>query len=205
MPVLPHSEACERNKQPIADVLRNRLAACSGVLEIGSGTGQHAVYFAAEMPHLVWQPTEQPAYLADLSLRTELEGGFNLRPPRALDVTQTPWPSFDADAVFTANTLHIMAWDAVRSLISGVGRLLPSEGLLCVYGPFLYDGEYTSPSNAEFDRMLKARDAASGLRDIGAVESHARDSDLVLDADHEMPAFNRLLVFVKRCPTAGAP
>jgi SAM-dependent methyltransferase len=195
--MLPFSEACERNKNPILEVLRETFAARSDVLEIGSGTGQHAVYFAAQLPHLVWHATEQLAYLADLAARVQAEGGANLTQPTVLDVRQSIWPVLSVDAAFTANTLHIMSWAEVLALFRGIGRTLAPGGTFCVYGPFRYEGRYTSPSNAEFDRMLQARDPESGLRDITAVTKLATGVGLQLVADHDLPAFNRMLVFTK--------
>jgi cyclopropane fatty-acyl-phospholipid synthase-like methyltransferase len=178
-------------------VLRIRFADRRQVLEIGSGTGQHAVFFAAHLPHLTWHPTEQLAHLADLAERVRLEGGVNLEPPTVLDVKQDIWPQTRADAVFTANTLHIMSWTEVGALFRGSGATLLPGGVLCIYGPFRYDGKYTSKSNAEFDRMLRERDPNSGLREISAVVDLAGTAGLNLVADHDLPAFNRLLVFAK--------
>jgi SAM-dependent methyltransferase len=195
--MLPLSAACERNKDPILEVLRLRFADRAQVLEIGSGTGQHAVHFARALAHLTWHPTEQLAYLADLAERVKLEGGHNLRPPTLLDVTQAVWPVRSVDAMFTANTLHIMSWTEVIALYRGVGAVLAPGGVFCVYGPFRYDGRYTSDSNQEFDRMLQERDPQSGLRDILAVTALAEQYGLILDADHDLPANNRLVVFTK--------
>jgi len=195
--MLTFSAACERNKGPILEVLRTAFAGRVHVLEIGSGTGQHAVYFSKALTHLTWHPTEQAAYLADLTARAKLEGGRNLSPPTLLDVRQAVWPLRTVDAVFTANTLHIMSWPEVISLYRGIGAVLAPGGVLCVYGPFRYDGRYTSDSNREFDRMLQERDPQSGLRDIHAVTSLAAEYGLRLDADHDLPAYNRLLVFAK--------
>jgi cyclopropane fatty-acyl-phospholipid synthase-like methyltransferase len=195
--MLPVSEACERNKEPILGVLRSCFADRVEVLEIGSGTGQHAVYFARHLSHLTWQPTEQLGYLEDLAARIQLEGGGNLRVPTVLDVRQTIWPVRSVDAVFTANTLHIMSWPEVVALYQGVGGVLAPSGIMCAYGPFRYDGRYTSESNREFDNMLRDRDPASGLRDIQAIAELARQYGMRLTADHDLPAFNRLLVFAK--------
>jgi cyclopropane fatty-acyl-phospholipid synthase-like methyltransferase len=195
--MLPFSAACERNKDPILEVLRIRFADRAQVLEIGSGTGQHAVYFARALEHLVWHPTEQLAYLADLTERVKLEGPHNLRAPTLLDVRQAVWPLRSVDAIFTANTLHIMSWPEVTTLFAGVGNVLLPGGVLCVYGPFRYAGRFTSDSNREFDRMLQERDPQSGLRDIQAINSLAGQYGLRLDADHDLPANNRLLVFAK--------
>ena len=193
------SEACERNKGPILEVLNSELASSHTVLEIGSGTGQHAVHFAAALPHLAWQPTELAGELGPLAERIRLEGTPNLRVPVALDVREHPWAVPSADAVFSANALHIMAWSAVREFFRGVGEVLGPAGVLCVYGPFRYAGRYTSDSNAEFDRWLKARDPVSGIRDFEALDELARGAGLVLAADHAMPANNRTLVW-RRSP-----
>jgi cyclopropane fatty-acyl-phospholipid synthase-like methyltransferase len=195
--MLPFSAASERNKDPILDVLRIRFAGRAQVLEIGSGTGQHAVHVARALTHLTWHPTEQLAYLKDLVERVKLEGSRNVRAPTLLDVRQAVWPMRSVDAVFTANTLHIMSWPEVTALYRGVGAVLAPGGVFCVYGPFRYDGRYTSDSNQEFDRMLQERDPLSGLRDIQALVSLAEQYGLRLDADHDLPANNRLLVFAK--------
>ena len=197
MRVLPFSEACERNKGPILEMLRTHFAGCSQVLEIGSGTGQHAVYFAAQLAHLTWHPTERLGFLPDLAARIEAEGGPNVRPATVLDVMQPVWPLSRVDGIFTANTLHIMSWSEVTSMFQGIGATLAPGGTLCIYGPFRYDGRYTSPSNLEFDRMLQERDPRSGLREMAAVTSLAASFGLSLAADHDLPAFNRLLVFAK--------
>jgi cyclopropane fatty-acyl-phospholipid synthase-like methyltransferase len=195
--MLPLSEACERNKEPILSVLRACFADRNEVLEIGSGTGQHAVHFARHLAHLTWHPTEQLGYLPDLTARVQLEGRKNLRAPTVLDVRQSVWPLRSVDALFTANTLHIMSWPEVVALYHGAGAVLVPGGIMCVYGPFRYEGRYTSDSNREFDAMLRERDPASGLRDIQAVSQLAREYGMRLMADHDLPAFNRLLVFAK--------
>jgi SAM-dependent methyltransferase len=195
--MLPFSAACERNKEPILEVLRVRFAGRAQVLEIGSGTGQHAVHFSRALTDLNWHPTEQLAYLPDLTERVKLEGPANLRAPTLLDVRQAVWPLRSADALFTANTLHIMSWPEVVALFHGIGTVLAPGGVLCIYGPFRYEGRYTSDSNREFDRMLQERDPLSGLRDIRDIISLAAQYGLRLDADHDLPANNRLLVFNK--------
>ncbi|GAC1330660.1 MAG: class I SAM-dependent methyltransferase [Steroidobacteraceae bacterium] len=195
--MLPFSAACERNKEPILEVLRSRFAGRTQVLEIGSGTGQHAVHFARALAHLTWHPTEQLSYLAGLAERVKLEGPQNLRVPTLLDVRQAVWPLRSVDAMFTANTLHIMAWPLVVALFRGSGPVLAPGGVLCVYGPFRYAGRHTSQSNQEFDRMLQERDPASGIRDLEAVTLLAAQYGLRLDADHDLPANNRLVVFTK--------
>jgi SAM-dependent methyltransferase len=195
--MLPFSAACERNKEPILGVLRVRFADRTQVLEVGSGTGQHAVHFARALPHLIWHPTEQLAYLADLAGRVKLEGPDNLRAPTVLDVRQALWPLRTVDAMFTANTLHIMSWPEVMALFTGIGTVLAPGGVFCVYGPFRYGGKYTSDSNRDFDRMLQERDPLSGMRDIDDIKVLARQHGLAMDADHDLPANNRLLIFTK--------
>src|SRR6185437_274022 len=174
----PLSEACERNKGPILEVLRSALASSRRVLEIGSGTGQHATHFATHLPQLVWQPSDRGDYLPVLRRRLELERPPNLLEPVELDVCAAPWPVGPVDAVFTANTLHIMDWAAVQELFRGIGTVLGGSSgrapavpaVLCVYGPFRYGGRYTSPSNAAFDRFLQERDPRSGIREFEAVD-----------------------------------
>jgi len=195
--MLPFSEACERNKGPILEVLRVAFADRTQVLEIGSGTGQHAVHFAAHLTHLTWHPTEQLAYLADLASRVKLEGTRNLRPPTVLDVKQTIWPLRSVDALYSANTLHIMSWVEVEAMFRGVDAVLSPHGVVCIYGPFRYEGRYTSESNRDFDLMLKDRDPLSGLRDMTDLGALAGRHSLRLRVDHDLPANNRLLEFVR--------
>ena len=193
--MLPHSDACERNKGPILEVLREAFSGCKHVLEIGSGTGQHAVHFATEMPWLVWQPSERAGEMAGLRKRIVYEGPKNLRAPIPLDVTAPPWDVRRMDGVFTANTLHIMGWPEIESFFANLTTILKPGTVLVVYGPFRYAGEYTSESNASFDEMLRARDPESGIRDFEAVDALARDIGFELQADHRMPANNQMLVW----------
>lgn len=194
--MLAFSDACERNKDPILKILTVAFAGSRRVLEIGSGTGQHAVHFARHLPHLAWQPTDMDENLPGLAQRVRLEGPPNLLAPLELDVRGARWPAGPFDAVFSANTLHIMDWESVRHFFRGVGAML-SAGVLCVYGPFRYGGRYTTESNAAFDRTLRARDPASGLRDFEAVNELAAEQGLALTADHAMPANNQTLVWKK--------
>jgi len=189
------SEACERNKEPLLAVLRDELADCERLLEIGSGSGQHAVHFAAHLPRLTWQPSELAENLAPLAERIRAAQLPNLRAPLALDVRAHPWPMAAADAVFSANTLHIMAWEAVQQFFDGVGALLAAPGVLCVYGPFRFRGRHSSDSNAAFDAYLRERDPLSGVRDFEALDALARAQGLKFSADHAMPANNRTLVW----------
>ncbi|NVK40144.1 MAG: DUF938 domain-containing protein [Oceanospirillaceae bacterium] len=190
-----YSEACARNQAPILTRLAPLLADRRRLLEIGSGTGQHAVHFAAALPQLSWQPTELAVSLPSLAANLARHGGGNVLPPRALDVRSSEWPEGGWDAVFTANTLHIVGWSEVEALMAGVGRVLAPEGVLCIYGPFRYGGDYTSASNAEFDRWLQQRDPRSGIRDFEAVDALAAAEGLTLAHDFAMPANNQLLVW----------
>lgn len=189
------SEAAERNKAPLLAKLTQEFAHARHILEIGSGTGQHALYFAAHLPHLSWQPTDTGEYLPLLRERVRLEGGVNLRAAIELDVRADPWPVEAVDGIFSANTLHIMSWSSVQEFFRGVGSVLGNPGVLCVYGPFRYGGRYTSESNAVFDDYLRNRDPESGIRDFEALEGLARQRGLELAADHAMPANNQLLVW----------
>ncbi len=195
MRALPGSEACERNKGPILAILARVLTGPGLVLEIGAGTGQHAVHFARHLPELTWQPTERREWLEPLAERIRREGPPNLRAPLELDVSATAWPLESADVVYSANTLHIMAWHEVEAFFRGVGRVLAQGGHLAVYGPFRFRGDYTSASNAEFDAYLQSRDPASGIRDFEAIDALAAAGQLQLDANHAMPANNQLLLW----------
>jgi SAM-dependent methyltransferase len=189
------SEAADRNKGPILQVIAKEFAHTHRVLEIGSGTGQHAVHFAAHLPHISWQPTDTGDFLPTLRERIRMEGSPNLREVIELDVRVQPWPVDLFDGIFSANTLHIMSWSSVQDLFRGVGKVLGKAGVLCIYGPFRYGGRYTTESNAEFDELLRGRDPESGLRDAEAVDALARQQGLVLAADHSMPANNQLIVW----------
>ncbi len=193
--MLPFSEACERNKGPILEVLRDAFADRSRVLEIGAGTGQHAVHFAHQLPGLHWQPTDRAEHLVDLARRIEAEGTGNLSLPVELDVLQEPWPALAADAIYSANTLHIMSWPAVEALFAGLPRIIDEDAVLAIYGPFRYGGRFTTPSNADFDCGLRTRDPASGIRDFEDVDALARRIGFELVMDHAMPANNQLIVW----------
>ena len=190
----PYSEACTRNCGPLLAVLKIAFATCKHVLEVGSGSGQHAVHFAAGLPHIIWQTSELAplhagihAWLADAQLP-------NLRSALRLDVAGR-WPDVTFDGVFTANTLHIMSWPHVEKFFAGVAKVLTMDGVLAVYGPFNYGSTFTSESNAQFDQWLKARDPVSGLRDFEALFTLAARAGLALEDDLAMPANNRTLVW----------
>ncbi|MBB1489273.1 DUF938 domain-containing protein [Oceanospirillum sp. D5] len=189
----PFSQACENNKLPILNVLKVAFSRSHKVLEIGSGTGQHAVFMAENLPHLLWQCSDQAIYLEGIEQWRADYSGDNFPEPLELDVTQSEWPVRRVDAVFSANTLHIMSWPMVEQFFRGVRKVLQAGGVCCVYGPFNYDGEYTSSSNAQFDQWLRQRDPASGIRDFAQIDQLAREAGMFLVEDHEMPANNRLL------------
>ena len=193
--MLSFSQSADNNKEAIAAVLGTAFADVSCVLEIGSGTGQHAVHFAREMPHLQWQPSDRPEQIVGIQERLALEGAGNILPPVVLDVAQYPWAIDSVDAVYSANCVHIMSWQHVEHLFRGVGKVLDEGGLMCLYGPFKYDGAFTTESNARFDLSLRMRDPLSGVRDFEAVDALARQEGMELVADHAMPANNQLLVW----------
>lgn len=188
--------AAARNRDPILAVLRRVLPATGTVLEIASGTGEHAVHFAAALPGLVWQPSdpseEARASVAAWSAAATLP---NLRPPLDVDAAAPVWPVASADAIVSINMIHIAPWQACLGLMAGAGRLLPPGGPLVLYGPFNVDGRFTAPSNAAFDASLRARDPAWGIRDVADVAAAAEAHGLSLDERVEMPANNTMLVF----------
>ncbi len=193
----PFAPACERNREPILSVLRRWFADRRRVLEIGSGTGQHAAYFAAALPQLQWQASDREEHLPGIRQWLDEAALPNTPPPLALDVAQGPWPQACFDAAFSANTLHIMGWPEVEACFAGLGDVLADDAVLTVYGPFNYGGDYTSASNREFDAWLKARDPRSGIRDFEAVDALARGIGLTLAEDAAMPANNRCLVWTR--------
>ncbi len=195
---LPFSQAAENNREPVLSILREVLEDGQKVLEIGSGTGQHAVYFAAQMPAITWQPSEQRHNLHTLNLRLDAEAPANVREAVALDVADDPWPVRDMDVVYAANCVHIMSWQHVVKMFRGLDKVLLSGGLLILYGPFKYNGAFTSSSNALFEQWLKGNDPVSGIRDFEKVNELARNIGLHLLKDHAMPANNQCLVWKKR-------
>ncbi|KAB2966251.1 MAG: DUF938 domain-containing protein [Zoogloea sp.] len=197
----PYSPACDRNKEPILEVLKAHLQDPGQVLEIGSGTGQHAVHFAAAMPHLTWQCSDRPEYLPGIRQWLADAALPNTLPPLTLDVTG-PWPEGLFDAVFTANTLHIMGWPEVEQLFARLPHVLAPGGRLVVYGPFNYGGRFTSASNAQFDAALRSDDPARGIRDFEAVDALASQAGLQLMEDNSLPANNRCIVWGR---AAAAP
>lgn len=192
---LPFSQACENNKGYILEVLQRFFESSTQVLEVASGTGQHACFFAEHLPWLQWQPTEVAANLPVLSPRCTAYPQGNLLAPQVLDVTDDPWPVAAPDAMFTANSLHIMGFAAVEAFFSALARIAPPNMKLAVYGPFNYGGDYTSESNKRFDAWLVQQNPESGIRDFEAVDALATNAGFRLFDDVEMPANNRLLLW----------
>jgi cyclopropane fatty-acyl-phospholipid synthase-like methyltransferase len=193
----PFAESCEINKDPILTVLREHFADRQRVLEIASGTGQHAVHFCRHLPHLAWHTSELPEHHAGIQAWLDEENLPNVLPPLALDVNDHDWPIGPFDAVFSANSVHIMVWPAVERLFYGTSRVLAKGGLLTLYGPFNYGGRFTSDSNARFDVWLKARDPNSGVRDFEALDALAKKHSMTLAHDIAMPSNNRTLIWRK--------
>ncbi|HEY1034269.1 MAG TPA: DUF938 domain-containing protein [Pseudoxanthomonas sp.] len=190
----PFTPSCERNQGPILEVLQRHFGDTRCVLEVGSGTGQHAVHFAAAMPDVSWQASDRADHLPGIALWLDEAALANTPPAIELDVDGR-WPDAMFDAVFTANSLHIMGWPQVEAFFAGVGAVLEPGGLLVVYGPFNVGGEFTSESNRAFEQWLKDRDPVSGIRDIEAVDALARGIGLVRVEDNAMPANNRCIVW----------
>ena len=193
----PFAPATDRNKDPILEVLRAHTSKTRRLLELGSGTGQHAVHMAADLKHIEWQTSDLPDQHPGMTAWIDEAQLANVKRPLSLNVAQAQWPVSAMDAVYTANTAHIMSWESVCAMFRGTGSVLASGGLFFIYGPFNYDGSYTSDGNRDFDETLRARDPASGIRDFEAVEKLALDSQMTLIDDVEMPANNRLLVWRK--------
>ncbi|AGU51221.1 hypothetical protein VAPA_1c41440 [Variovorax paradoxus B4] len=201
---LPHSPAADRNKQPILEALTRILGERGTALEIASGTGQHAAWFAAAMPQWTWQPTDADARMLPAIASRVAEAALpNLRAPLLLDVMSSRWPSQGAafapdekfDAIYCANMLHIAPWPACAALMQGAAQHLLPGGLLITYGPYFEDEGTPAPSNLAFDQDLRARNPAWGIRRLQDVGAEARQSGLVLRERHAMPANNLLLAF----------
>jgi len=193
----PFSLACERNREPILAVLQQHFGDRNRVLEVGSGTGQHAVHFADALPHLEWQASDVEDNLPGIRAWLDEFALPNTPAPIAWNVRDEP-PARGFDAVFTANTLHIMSWEEVEHLFSALPDVTTDDARLVVYGPFNYDGYATSDSNAQFDRWLRSEDARRGLRDFEKVGALARAAGFELLEDRAMPANNRCIVWERR-------
>ncbi|AZZ96599.1 DUF938 domain-containing protein [Pseudoalteromonas sp. R3] len=194
----PYSQACENNKLPILEKIRPYLTEVMFVLEVGSGTGQHAACFATALPHLTWQCSDLAVNHAGILMWSEDSDARNLPAPLTLDLASTPWPVAEVPAIYTANTLHIVSETLVQAFFDEVRQHLATGGLLMIYGPFNYNGQFTSPSNKDFDSFLRSRDPHSGIRNIEWICSLATQAELVLLEDYTMPANNRLLIFKRQ-------
>lgn len=195
----PFSQACYNNRQPILDVIQRYITAPGTVVEIGSGTGQHAVYMAQHLPHITWQPTDIPPNLPGIEAWREHAQLPNVLPACAFDVCDTQTPIEAARYLFSANTLHIMSWNTVTRFFDLIPQLLQPGGFAFFYGPFNYNGRFTSESNAQFDRWLKLQAPHQGIRDIAAITEQAEKAGLQLVEDCAMPANNRTLVWQSTC------
>ena len=198
---LPFSQACENNKQPILEVLQKELQDSTHVLEVGSGTGQHSVYFAPRLPHLQWQTSDVTDNHQVIQAWHDAYPASNLYAPLAFNLLTDSIPKTNTgepyDAIFTANTLHIIAWPLVERLFELVGEALPLDGKLIVYGPFNENGRYTSASNQQFDSTLRQRDPNTGIRHKEDIIALAKQHNLELSCEYQMPANNQILVFIK--------
>ena len=192
------SQACENNKKPILDILSRAFAKQKYVLEIGSGTGQHAVFFAKELPSLTWQTSDLSINHAGINQWINDGPAPNLIAPIRLDVLSDSWPTAHYDAMYSANTAHIMPWVAVASMFAGVGQGLANGGLFCLYGPFKYLGVLDAQTNIEFDYRLQQQSAHQGIREFHDINQLAMNAGLDLREDNAMPANNRLIVWQKR-------
>ncbi len=192
--IKPHAPSCDRNRGPILAVLRRHFGDRHRVLEIGSGTGQHAVYFAEALPQLIWQTSDVGENLPGINLWLAEARLPNLPAPLLLDVNSA-WPPVRYDAAFSANTLHIMSWPEVERLFAALDAALEADAVLAIYGPFNYLGRFSSRSNAWFDESLKLRTPTMGIRDFEAVDALAQSIGMTLVEDCAMPANNRTLVW----------
>jgi cyclopropane fatty-acyl-phospholipid synthase-like methyltransferase len=193
----PFSQACENNKQPILEVLSRWLKQPARVLEIGSGTGQHAVYFSQQLPHIQWQPSDLPENIGGIQQWLDEARLDNVAVPLALDVLEKRWPVDKVDGIFSSNTVHIMGWEIVTRFLTVLPGYLQPDGLFFLYGPFNYNGHYTSESNARFDLWLAQQNPVSAIRDFEKVNALLELGGMVLQEDNAMPVNNRLVVWQK--------
>ncbi|MBZ4420386.1 DUF938 domain-containing protein [Myxococcus sp. RHSTA-1-4] len=198
-----HAPAPERNREPLLAVLREVMPASGTVLEVASGTGQHAVFFARAFPGLLWQPTDvDPESLESIAAWRAEEGPPNLLPPLPLDASTGTWPVTSADVILNVNMIHISPWASCQGLMRGAGRVLSPGGLLVMYGPYFVEGRETAPSNLAFDASLRARNEAWGVRELGAVTAEAERHGLRRERVVDMPSNNLTVVF-RKPPDAG--
>ncbi|MFC3679816.1 DUF938 domain-containing protein [Bacterioplanoides pacificum] len=194
---LPIAESCLRNQKPIADVLQSELPQHAVVLEIGSGTGQHAAYMTRQLPTVKWQASDLSGALAGINAWRLRHKRENFLPPLVLDVAQELWPVKQVDAVFSANVVHFISWPHVRAMMAGIGRVLKHTGLAFFYGPYNYEGQYTSEGNRQLDDWLRQRNPEAGIKDFEQLILTARKEKLRLIRDIAMPANNRMLILQK--------
>ena len=194
----PFAESCAQNQQVILDVLKTLLTDAGTVLEIGSGTGQHAVFFTQHMPHLNWQPSDLLDQHAGMQMWLNEVEHNRINSPLEINVDEGPWAVKDVDYVYTANTTHIISSSQAENMLRHIGSSLKPGGLFIQYGPFNYNGNYTSESNARFDVWLKQRDSNSGIKHFETMQQQANENGMVLIKDIEMPANNRILVWRKK-------
>ena len=190
-----YSQAAENNKVPIADIMGRHLPADAFVLEIGSGAGQHALHMTHAFPGITWLPSEQEAVVPILRANLALYESNNIQPPLVLDLADFTWSGDRVDAVYAANVMHIVSESLGERLVQLAAEALKPLGLLVLYGPYKYNGQFTTESNASFDQWLKDRDPASGIRDFEALMATAKCTGLTLTQDHAMPANNQMLIF----------
>ena len=192
------SEACNRNQAPILAVLKEVLPDTGRVLEIGSGTGQHAAYFSRSLPDLAWQPSDLAEALPSIEAWREESGAPNLNPPMVIDLLGNNDTPSRVDAIVCINTAHIVAWTGVECLFSIAANILEPKGVLYFYGPYRYPDHALEPSNVAFDRWLKEQNSVSGIRDYAAVESLAESNGFILGGDRSMPSNNRSIWWVRQ-------
>jgi len=197
MNTIPYSSAAERNRQPILDQLQVLLPSQGTVLEIGSGTGQHAVYFSQNLPKLMWQPSDMDTNIPALEAQFTANGNPRILPILRLNVICDPWPGCSYEAIYSANTAHIMAWDVVVAMFAGVAAHLLPDGQFLLYGPFKIDNQFTSEGNEQFDARLRSDDPSRGIRDMAAIENLAILHRMQLQQQITMPANNFILEFKK--------
>ncbi|MEC8716497.1 MAG: DUF938 domain-containing protein [Pseudomonadota bacterium] len=196
-----YSPAAEKNKGPILEALRERLPLRAHVLEVGSGSGQHALHFTEALPKVRWQPTERSDGLTALAANLAAVGRATILPPLALELASGPWPAGPFAAVYAANVMHIVSELLGETLLRGAASVLREGGQLLLYGPSKFGGTFTTESTAEFDRWLKAQDPASGVREFEAVARVAETAGLELGDNRAMPSSNQLLCFFRRAGT----
>lgn len=194
----PFAEYADRNGAPILAVLQNEFAHCTKVLEIGSGTGQHAVRFAKELPFLQWQTSDLDENHPGIRAWVNDSGLANLLPPLALDVLTADVPAESCDAVYSSNTAHIMSIEAVKKMFAILGNALTDGGVFCLYGPFRQDGEFNTPSNAAFHQTLRSRNPEMGVRHLESLDEYARDHNMARIRLYTMPANNHIAVWRKK-------